>query len=118
VDDYVPQAKTLAQILNLKGFLARTANSGLEALQILEEHLVDILLTDVRMPGMTGLELYQAIKKFHLPLTAILMSGEVTEELLQQGMADGVYAVLDKPVDIPFLLALISTIKVSLPVAG
>jgi CheY-like chemotaxis protein len=111
VDDYPPLANSVAQILHLKGLEVQTANSGSEALHILEAHPVDVLLTDVMMPDMTGLELYRATKKIYTPVIAILMSAFAPEDLLRQGMAEGVRAVLDKPLDINFLMALFSTLK-------
>ena len=115
VDDYLPLVTSLAQILHLKGYKVQTANSGFEALRILKDQPVDILLTDFRMPLMTGLELYREIKKIHISLTAILMTADASEELLEQGIAEGVRAVLDKPLDIDYLIALISSLKVIQP---
>ena len=55
VDDNPAMADTLADILEVKGFTVHVAASGADALQILKEAPVDILLTDVKMPGMNGL---------------------------------------------------------------
>ena len=75
VDDYPPLASSLAQILDHFGFEAKTANSGAEALRILRDHPVDILLTDVMMPDMNGVELYRETKKIRPSLTAIFNDG-------------------------------------------
>ena len=63
VDDNPAMATALADILEVKGFVVHAAASGTEALETLRVEPVDILLTDVKMPGMNGLEFYQATRK-------------------------------------------------------
>jgi two-component system, NtrC family, response regulator HydG len=108
VDDDPTNAGVLADILEVKGFKVYAANSGKEALAILRDHPVDILLTDVKMPGMNGLELYRATRETHPKLVTILMSAYAADELIQQGLAEGIKTVLNKPLDIDFLLMMIS----------
>lgn len=57
VDDNPDITGVLADILQVKGYAVHAANSGAEARLLLREHPVDLLLTDIRMPGMNGLEL-------------------------------------------------------------
>jgi DNA-binding NtrC family response regulator len=111
VDDNPSMAKTLADILDVKGFAVHTAYSGAQALEILQDDPVDVLLTDVKMPDMNGVELYLETKKTHPALTTILMTAYAADDIIQQGMAEGIKAVLTKPVDIDFLLSLFSTIQ-------
>ena len=108
VDDNPAIAETLADILKVKGFTVRPAASGAQALQILREQPVDILLTDVKMPGMNGLELYRATRKLYPGLITIFMTAYSADDLIQQGMAEGFKIVLDKPVDINFMVTLFS----------
>ena len=111
VDDNPAMADTLADILEVKGFSVHAAASGTEALKILREQPVDILLTDVKMPEMNGLELYRETRKLYPRLITIFMTAYAADELIQQGMAEGVKTVLTKPVDINFLLLLFSAEK-------
>jgi len=108
VDDNPAIADTLADILEVKGFTVHAAATGAEALQILKEAPVDILLTDVKMPGMNGLELYRETRKLYPRLITIFMTAYSADELIQQGMAEGVKTILDKPLDMDFLVALLS----------
>jgi two-component system, NtrC family, response regulator HydG len=110
VDDNPSMAKTLADILDVKGFEVHTAYSGAEALEILRNNSIDVLLTDVKMPDMNGVELYLETKKTRPALTTILMTAYAADEIIQQGMAEGIKTVLTKPVDIDFLLSLFSAI--------
>jgi CheY-like chemotaxis protein len=111
VDDNPVMAETLADILEAKGFSVHAAVSAAQALQILKEAPVDILLTDVKMPQMNGLELYRATRKLYSNLITIFMTAYAADELIQQGMAEGVKTVLTKPLDINFLLSFFSAVK-------
>jgi CheY-like chemotaxis protein len=106
VDDNPEMATVLADILELNGFKVHAANSGAQALQIMAEQPVDTLLTDVKMPEMNGLELYQQAKQSYPNIVTIFMTAYAADDLIQQGMAEGVKTVLTKPVDIKFLLLL------------
>jgi CheY-like chemotaxis protein len=108
VDDSPSMATTLVDILNIKGFEVYAAQSGAEALEILREHAVDILLTDVIMPDMNGVELYREARKIRSNLTTILMTAYAADDIIRQGMAEGIRTVLNKPLNIDFLLTLLS----------
>jgi two-component system, NtrC family, response regulator HydG len=111
VDDYPLYLNNLASVLHINGFKVHKAHSGAEALEFLEAHPVDILLTDIKMPGMNGVELYRETKKIRPAIAAVLMTAYAEDELIQQGRAEGVKAILDKPLDIEFLLTLFRSIK-------
>ena len=111
VDDFSFYVDTLAAILDVNGFIVHKAYSGATALEIVRKHPVDILLTDVRMPGMDGVELVQKTKKICPTVTAIFMTTYSEDELIRQGKAEGVTAILDKPLDIEMLLSLFRSIK-------
>ena len=111
VDDNPPMVKTLADILETKGFEVHSAYSGAEALEILRDHPVDILLTDVKMPDMNGVALYRDARKTHLRLITFLMTAYAADEIIQQGLVEGIRTVLIKPLDIDFLLSLLSATK-------
>jgi two-component system response regulator HydG len=118
VDDNPDMAETLADILELKGYTVHAAASGAEALEILQDQPVDILLTDVKMPGMNGLELYRETRKLYPRLITIFMTAYSADELIQQGMAEGVKTILDKPLDMNFLVRLLSVYERIIAEAG
>jgi CheY-like chemotaxis protein len=111
VDDNPSMAKTLADIMSIKGFEVYAAYSGMEALAILQNQPVDILLTDVVMPDMNGVELYRATRKTFPKLTTILMTAYAADDIIHQGLAEGIKTVLTKPLDIDFMLVLFSAYK-------
>lgn len=111
VDDDPSMAVTLADVLQVKGFDVRTAPSGGAALKVLQRAPVDVLLTDVRMADMDGLALYRQARKSHPGITTILMTAYAADEIIQQGMSEGIKTVLTKPIDINFLLTLLNAIQ-------
>ncbi len=117
VDDSQSIASTLADILELKGYTAHAVNSGTEALQMLRTQPADILLTDIRMPDMNGVELYRAARKMLPKLVALFMTAYSADDIIQEGMAEGIKAVITKPVDIDLLLSMCSAYQYILPQA-
>ena len=111
VDDNPSMGSALFDILVLEGFETYVVSSGAKALQILHDHPVDVLLTDVIMSEMDGVELYRRTRQDYPRLITILMTAYAADELIQQGMAEGIRTVLTKPIDIDFLILLLSTYK-------
>jgi CheY-like chemotaxis protein len=111
VDDNPSMASILADILDVKGFEVHAAYSGAETLETLRDHPVDVMLTDVRMPDMNGVVLYRETRKPYPNLTTLLMTAYAADDIIQQGLAEGIKTVLSKPVNIDFLLALFSAYK-------
>ena len=108
VDDNPPMTNSLADILRANGYDVYTAFSGSEAIDILKDHPIDILLTDIRMPDMNGVELFQATREAHPDMVTFLMTAYSTDDVLQEGLKEGIKTVLTKPLNIDFLLMLLS----------
>jgi len=111
VDDNLFMAESLRDVLELKGFIAYGVNSGADALVILGEHEVDILLTDVIMPEMDGVALYRATKEAYPKVTTFLMTAYSADDLIQKGMKEGIKTIFNKPVDIDLLFSILSAYK-------
>ena len=111
VDDNPSMAAAMYDILVHEGFETFQASSGAQALGLLHDHPVDVLITDVIMPEMDGVELYRRTRQDYPHLITILMTAYAADELIQQGMAEGIKTVLTKPIDIDFLILLLSTYK-------
>ena len=111
VDDQPAVATSLADILEFKGFKVYPAFSGTEAIKVLKENPIDILLTDVRMPDMNGVNLYRESRKIRPKLVTYLMTAYAADEIIQQGMKEGIKTVLTKPLDIDLVVALFTAVK-------
>jgi len=99
VDDEKNYPPILSAVLEDAGFETLTAYSGREALTILEDSDVDLVLTDMKMPGMDGIELLERIKKKDPELPVIVMTAHGTVEKAVEAMQKGAYSYLLKPFD-------------------
>jgi two-component system response regulator HydG len=97
VDDEASVRMTLAANLELEGYEVVEADSGQRAVELVRERPFEVVLTDMRMPGMNGLETFRAIRDLHPGLPVVLMTGFALEGLLEEGINEGAYAVLRKP---------------------
>jgi DNA-binding NtrC family response regulator len=76
-----------------------TAYNGSECLDVLETQDIDVVILDVKMPGMDGIEVLQAIKKQYPLIEVIMLTGHGTIEIAIQGMKLGAFDFLFKPAD-------------------
>jgi DNA-binding NtrC family response regulator len=111
VDDDPRMAKTLLDILRVKGYEAELAHSGPEALEKVNKGRFDCVLTDIKMPQMNGVELYKAIKAEQPDLPVVLMTAYSTDKLVMEGLEEGAIASLTKPLDIDLLLSFLSILR-------
>lgn len=74
------------------------AQSGEEAIDILRERRVDIVLVDMHMHVLTGLETVRIVKQFHAVIPCILITADATDELRRDAQSAAAYSVLKKPV--------------------
>lgn len=105
VDDEARFVETLSKRLAARGFEVAQAFSGQEALSRLSADEYDVVLLDVRMPGMDGLETLRAIRREHPLVKVILLSGHASINAAVEGMRLGASDYLLKPVDLEDLLA-------------
>lgn len=111
VDDDRRMARTLADILTVKGYEAEAAYSAAEALEKAKERHFDCLLTDIKMPEMNGVELHEAIGRVQPDLPVVLMTAYSTDKLVAKGLKEGAIASLTKPLDINQLLSFFSSLR-------
>jgi DNA-binding NtrC family response regulator len=97
VDDERNTCDALEMILRRDGHSVLTAPSGNEALALLEEHEVDLILSDMKMPQMDGLELLRHIKSRYPGLVVVMMSGHHDVTAAVEAMKEGAFDYLVKP---------------------
>jgi DNA-binding NtrC family response regulator len=104
VDDEEELVSALVERLNLRGFLAQGMTAGTAALQYLEDGECDVVLLDVKMPGLGGLEVMRRIKDMRPRLQVVLLTGHGSVKSVEDGMALGAFDYLMKPVKIDSLV--------------
>ncbi len=97
VDDEKNYPLILSAVLEEENFESLTANSGPKALEILSDSDVDLVLTDMKMPGMDGLELLEHIKTEDPELPVIMMTAHGTVDKAVEAMQKGAYSYILKP---------------------
>jgi DNA-binding NtrC family response regulator len=105
VDDEASMRVTLAANLELEGFEVVEAKDAREALAILETQTFSLLLSDVRMPGMSGVDLFRLARQKHPDLPVVLMTAFAVEGLIEEAIQEGVYTILPKPFDLDRVVA-------------
>ncbi|MFH1625304.1 MAG: response regulator [Pseudomonadota bacterium] len=112
VDDEVPFVETVTKRLAKKGFSVIGVFSGYEALKKLESNrMIEVVILDVKMPGMDGIETLKEIKKAFPLVEVIMLTGHATVESAIDGMKLGAFDYLMKPCEMDQLLAKIEEAK-------
>lgn len=100
VDDQVGIRRLLFEALADEGYLVKMAGGGAEALKILSSTLPSLVLLDMKMPGMTGLETLNEIRKHYGHLMVVMMTAYGEVEIMDQTKGLGVKHFLNKPFDL------------------
>ena len=105
VDDEEELVYTLEERLQLRGIDAEGVTSGEEALKRLQEKEFNVVILDVKMPGMKGLDVLEEIKRDYPTTEVILLTGRGSIKESQDGIKAGAFDYLIKPVNIDDLIA-------------
>ena len=104
VDDEKQMVRTLVDILRLSGWEAEGANSGEEAVEAVRKRDYSVVLMDIRMAGITGVEALRAMKAIRSGIRVILMTAYTATDLLAEAEREGALRILSKPVALTGLL--------------
>ena len=104
VDDEAEFVETLVKRLRKRKVNTAAVGSGEEALEILKEMPIDVVVLDVKMPGMDGIETLRKIKNISPLIEVIMLTGHANMEVAIEGMELGAFDYLMKPMDIDELL--------------
>jgi two-component system NtrC family response regulator len=110
VDDEAPQRELIGGFLKKQGHEVLLAGSGLEAIARVRETRVDLVLSDFKMPGMSGIELLRGVKGVNPEIPFILVTAYGTVETAVQAMREGAADYLTKPLDLEELLLRIGNV--------
>ncbi len=107
VDDEAEFTEGLTKVLRRRGIDVKAASSAAQALSLISGCSFDLVILDVKMPGMGGLEALSEIKRIAPGTKVILMTGHLSPSEEEEGLRAGALAYLIKPYPIPDLVALI-----------
>ena len=104
VDDEEDFVATLAERLELRGIDTRIATNGQSAIETIEVSPPDLVVLDVMMPGLGGIDVLQQIKTKHPQLPVILLTGHGSKTQGEEGIRKGAFDFLIKPLNIEELI--------------
>ena len=100
VDDEPNVLRSYKRALRHEEYEVLVAHSGLEALEVVKAHHVDIVVSDFRMAGMNGIELLQAVRSFDSKIVCAILSGYADEATVKQALkSNQISRFLLKPID-------------------
>ncbi len=112
VDDQVGVRRLLFETLADEGYKVQMAGGGAEALNVLAHTLPFLILLDIKMPGMTGFETLQEIRKRYGQIPVVMMTAYGDMEIIAETKSLGVQHYLNKPFDLDDVRALIKGLLV------
>ena len=104
VDDEAEFIGTLGKRLARRGITVHLANSGPEALEAVQAQELDVVVLDLKMPGMDGIETLERIKALKPCLEVVMLTAHANVEVAMRGMELGAFDYLMKPVELDDLL--------------
>ena len=112
VDDNLTHCHSLEALLEDEGYTCEVANDGEDALEFLRAMPLDLVITDFRLPSLSGIQLIERISHQDFPHhpPSILLTGELDTRILTLAEKAGAWATMTKPYDVPSLLETIHNI--------
>ena len=107
VDDEVEFLRSMSRVLERRNMKIITAESGEKGLMLLKDALVDVVVLDVKMPGIDGLEVLRCIKSSYPSIQVIMLTGHPSYVAAMEAIKLGAHEYLEKPPDIHKLAAII-----------
>ena len=103
VDDDRPSVETTIEVLEREGYQLFSASGGRQALEVLREEDINVVITDLKMPGLSGIDLLKYIQNCNLHTQVIILTGYGTTDSAVEAMREGAFNYLQKPIDINIL---------------
>lgn len=110
VDDEQEFITALSERLQIRGIDARLAFDGEQALRLLQDQEPDMMVLDLKMPGIDGMEVLRRVVRSHPGIRVVMLTGHGSEKDRQEAMRIGAYAYLQKPVQLGELMEIIKRV--------
>jgi len=105
VDDEEEFVTTLSERILMRNFISSIAFTGEQALQIVNDQVPDVMILDLKMPGIDGMEVLRRVKKAYPEVQVIILTGHGSEKDKKEALSLGAFGYLQKPVQIDELIA-------------
>lgn len=113
VDDHQPICKSLSDVINRAGYEAYVANNGYEALEAIQQRRFSVVITDMKMPEMSGMEVLQKAKAIIPDVEVIIMTAYASVDSEMEAMQNGAYDYIRKPFSLDKITTIIEQALVS-----
>ncbi len=111
VDDHHGMLITLTDILRDEGYQVAAAESGIAAIELCQQNEFDVVLMDVKMPGLNGVEALRRIKDYITNTRVIMMSAYYADEIKQESLRAGAVAFLQKPINVEAVIKIVEQVE-------
>ena len=107
VDDEEDYVRTMAERMEMRDVTSRVALNGSEALQMVEDDAPDVMVLDLRMPGIDGMQVLERVKNEHPNVQVVILTGHGSEQEEKEARRLGAFQYLQKPADTNQILSTI-----------
>jgi DNA-binding NtrC family response regulator len=107
VDDEPGSRESLSHLLEHEGYRVDTASDGEKAIRLFSKNKYDVIITDLFLPGASGIDILKHVKEYPLPCSVILITGNATAETAVEAMKEGAFDYIIKPVNFEKLKVLV-----------
>src|SRR4030042_1219234 len=109
VDDNEEFCQNLSDILESRGYEVSTANDGFKAIELVKESGFELVLMDVKMPRMDGVETFKRVKDISPQTAVVMVSAFTVENSIREALRDGAFGHIKKPIDFDQLFTIIES---------
>ena len=117
-DDEESMRWVLSKALKRKGFAVDLAHDGRQALALIQENSYDLAILDIKMPGISGLDLLDRVRELKSDLLVVIMTAEASMKNAVEAMKRGAYDYITKPFDLDVIDAIIEKVERAREIAG
>lgn len=110
VDDNKELCKNFSDILELKGYEVKVVHDGYKAIEIIKNDKVNVVLMDIKMPGMSGIKTLNILREIAPNLNVILITAFADDIIYKEGLKNVNLKIIQKPIDIDKLLIILEKI--------
>ena len=111
VENEVGMRATLCAILEDAGYKVSGLDKGAEALEMIRNQPFNVVITDIRLPDVNGMEILELAKEIDPEATVIMMTGYTEEDLVRRAVSEGAYTCIYKPFDMEKVIRLVENIS-------